>query len=153
MIKLELRIPPLALFVLVAVAMQVLAGIVPSLAFTLPGKTVIAVGLASVGVLLGVAGLVSFRRAKTTFHPMRPEQASALVTSGIYRFSRNPMYLGVLFVLAGWGAQLANVIAFSGLVVFVAYLNRFQIAPEERVLREKFGAAFAAYEKAVRRWI
>jgi protein-S-isoprenylcysteine O-methyltransferase Ste14 len=151
--NLELRIPPVAVFVLVTVAMRALAGVVPALSFDLPGKTFVAIGLAVAGLLIGIVGLVEFARARTTFHPNHPEKASALVTSGVYRFSRNPMYLGVLLVIAGWAVHLANIAAFFGLPVFVAYINRFQIAPEERVLRAKFGASFTAYERSVRRWL
>ncbi len=153
MVKLELRIPPVALFILVAVAMRALSGILPALSFAFPGKSIVGAALAIAGVLVAAAGLFAFRRAQTTFDPTRPERASALVARGVYRFSRNPMYLGILLVLLGWAVQLANVLAFLGLPVFVAYLDRFQIAPEERALRAKFGAAFAAYEKSVRRWL
>ena len=84
---------------------------------------------------------------------MAPQKASALVTSGVYRITRNPMYLGMLLVLAGWGVWLGNAAAFVGLPLFVAVLNLLQIAPEERVLRERFGDAFTRYAARVRRWI
>jgi protein-S-isoprenylcysteine O-methyltransferase Ste14 len=153
MVSLELRVPPLAIFVLVAVAMRSLAGIAPALSFAFPGQTILALGLVLAGVLIGALALGAFRRAQTTFHPMRPGEASTLVTSGVYRYSRNPMYLGVLLVLWGWAVHLDNALAFIGLPVFVAYLNRFQIKPEERALRAKFGAAYADYAKSVGRWL
>jgi protein-S-isoprenylcysteine O-methyltransferase Ste14 len=63
------------------------------------------------------------------------------------------MYLGDLLILAGWAIWLANVVAFAGLPLFVAYINRFQIAAEERALQARYGAAYSAYRRAVRRWL
>ncbi|MCY1553776.1 Phospholipid methyltransferase [compost metagenome] len=105
------------------------------------------------GAFVALFGVASFRRAKTTVNPTTPGAASALVDSGIYRYSRNPMYLGLLLVLAGWGLWLAHALALLGLPAFVVYMNRFQIAPEERALTAVFGDAFAAYRQKVRRWI
>ena len=105
------------------------------------------------GGLIALAGVLEFHRAHTTVNPMAPQKASALVTSGVYRITRNPMYLGMLLVLAGWAVWLGNAAAFVGLPLFVAVLNLLQIAPEERVLRERFGDAFTRYAARVRRWI
>ena len=112
-----------------------------------------AIGLALAGGFIALAGVVEFRRARTTFNPLAPERASALVTTGVYRITRNPMYLGMLLVLLGWAVWLGNAAAFVGLPLFVAVLNLLQIAPEERVLRERFGDAFTRYAARVRRWI
>lgn len=79
--------------------------------------------------------------------------AATLVVLGIYRFSRNPMYIGVLFALTGWAVFLSHALAFLFLPGVVAYLNRFQIAPEERVLLAKLGQAYATYMQSVRRWL
>jgi protein-S-isoprenylcysteine O-methyltransferase Ste14 len=106
---------------------------------------------AGVGCL--VFGLVEFRRERTTFSPMKPENASALVVSGIFRFTRNPMYLGLLMFLLAWASYLSNGVALLGLPAFVLYMNRFQIAPEERALAALFGADFTAYKARVRRWM
>ena len=84
---------------------------------------------------------------------MKPETASSIVTVGIYRFTRNPMYLGLAFALAGWAIYLANLAALLIVPIFVAYMTQFQIKPEERALLAKFGADFAAYMAAVRRWL
>jgi len=86
-------------------------------------------------------------------NPLKPDSASALVVAGIYRWTRNPMYLGMATVLAAWGLYLANIGALAGVALFVAYMNRFQIAPEERALEARFGADFAAYRGRVRRWL
>jgi protein-S-isoprenylcysteine O-methyltransferase Ste14 len=95
----------------------------------------------------------SFRNAETTINPMKPESSSALVASGIYRWTRNPMYLGLLWILLGWGIYLSNAPAYLVLPGFVLYMNRFQIEPEERALTRIFGPAFAAYRAHVRKWI
>ena len=94
-----------------------------------------------------------FRRNKTTINPVDLESASALVTSGVFRFSRNPMYVGFTAMLVGWAVCLAAPWALVGPVAFVLFTNRFQIIPEERVMREKFGQAYDDYQAQVRRWI
>lgn len=150
---LESKIPPLVLVVLVAICMWSAARLVPSLTVDFTGQGILTNLLAVAGVLVSLAGVVAFRRAHTTVDPMRPDKASALVTSGIYRCSRHPMYLGFLLVLAAWASHLSNLLSLVALPVFVAYMNRFQIDPEERVLRAKFGGVYADYEKSTRRWL
>lgn len=126
---------------------------VPAAGFPLPARKAIALGLAAVGVSVAVAGVVSFRTAKTTVNPLKPETASSLVVFGIYQVTRNPMYLGALIVLIGWATFLTNALAFVVAILFVLYLNRFQIIPEEKALIARFGPEFAAYCAKVRRWI
>lgn len=153
MSALELKIPPVALALLVGAAMWGAAVWVPGLAGPLPRLPAVALLLVLAGALVAVLGVASFRRAKTTVNPTTPGAASALVDSGIYRYTRNPMYLGLLLVLAGWGLWLAHALALLGLPAFVVYMNRFQIVPEERALTAVFGDAFAVYRQKVRRWI
>ena len=112
-----------------------------------------AIVIAVLGVAAAVFGNVSFRRAKTTVNPFKPETASSLVTSGIYRVTRNPMYLGMLLVLVGWAVFLANGLAVIAIALFPAYITRFQIKPEERALMALFGEQYASYSSRVRRWI
>ena len=150
---LELRVPPPLVAGVVAVLQWLAARLLPFADFTLPVQAALAIALVAIGLCLGVVALLQFRMAHTTHHPMKPEEASALVIAGIYRFTRNPMYLGVLLILTAWAAWLANIAAFVLLPAFVVYLNRFQIAPEERALEARFGAAFADYRRAVRRWL
>jgi protein-S-isoprenylcysteine O-methyltransferase Ste14 len=109
--------------------------------------------LVAAGVLVAVAGVLEFRRARTTVNPTTPQAASSMVRSGIYRHTRNPMYLGMLLVLAAWAAWLANPAAFVVLPVFFLYINRFQIEPEERILAGLFAGEFDAYRRSVRRWL
>ena len=125
----------------------------PAFDFSLPWREVIAGIFIAVALGIGVIALIGFRRAKTTVNPLSPEQASALVTGGIYRWTRNPMYLGMLLLLVGWACILSNWAALAILPLFVIYLNRFQIAPEERALRARFGDEFDNYCRKVRRWL
>lgn len=126
---------------------------VPFARFALPWKYGVASTFGLLGVGVAVAGVRSFRRAKTTVNPFTPEKSSALVVSGVYRLSRNPMYLGMLLVLVGWAYALGSLPALVGLPVYIGYMNRFQIGPEECLLAEKFGDAFEGYCRRVRRWV
>ncbi|MBU0751113.1 MAG: isoprenylcysteine carboxylmethyltransferase family protein [Gammaproteobacteria bacterium] len=150
--SLELRIPPVALAIIFAVAMAAVAYAVPADA-AIRGKLAVAILLVLTGGLVGMAGVVAFRRHRTTVNPFTPAKSTSLVSTGIYRFSRNPMYLGLLLALFGWCAYLANWASALMLPAFVAYMNRFQIQPEERALTEMFGPQFLAYSKSVRRWL
>lgn len=150
---LELKIPPGVLGVAIWSAMWAAAKLRPSLEIRLPGLVWIAAGLALAGGVVVAMAIVELRRADTTLNPTRPDSSARLVTSGIYRWTRNPMYLGVLLFLCSWALVLANSLALLGLPVFFAYLTRYQIQPEERALAERFGAEFVAYQSRVRRWL
>ena len=150
---LELKVPPPVVAVLTAGSIWGVSRAVPTLGFTLPYRNAILLTLLLGGVCVAVSGVAAFRRARTTLNPLTPDQASALVRSGIYQYTRNPMYLGLLLVLLGWALFVSNVIAFVLLPTFVLYLNRFQIAPEERALASMFGEEFTAYKATVRRWL
>jgi protein-S-isoprenylcysteine O-methyltransferase Ste14 len=150
---LELKVPPLALVLLFALLMWFVSAYERSLALALPWRTAIAAMFWIAGFAITLAGLLEFRRAKTSVNPITPEAATAIVTSGIYRFSRNPMYLGFLFALIGWAVFLSHLLAFALLPFFVLYMNRFQIEPEERVLAAKFGGQFREYMRSIRRWV
>jgi protein-S-isoprenylcysteine O-methyltransferase Ste14 len=152
MASLELKVPPPVVALLVALAMWGLARLAP-LAGEPSSRAVVALALAALGVAFSVSGAVAFRRAKTTKNPMKPQAASSLVVSGVYKLTRNPMYLGLSLVLLGWAVFLWSVWALLGLVVFITYISRFQIAPEERILTTLFGSEYSAYKARVRRWL
>lgn len=133
--------------------MWAVALMLPSLDFTFSALPFLALVLASAGVVFASLGVVAFRSAGTTVDPRVPDQSSSLVVGGVYRTSRNPMYVGFLLMLSGWGVLLGNIASLALLPVFVIYMNRFQIVPEERHMREKFGEDYRHYEEAVRRWI
>jgi len=102
---------------------------------------------------IGSAGMVSFWRAKTTMNPTKADAVSSLVTGGVFRFTRNPMYLSLLLYLLAWAVYLSSWLALLLLPAFVLYINRFQIRPEERALSSLFGSEYAAYKGRVRRWL
>ena len=151
--SLELKVPPLALVLVTALLMWLVARFVPASRFALPARALISAGAAVIGTIVCTLGVVRFGRTKTTVNPMKPESASSLVVSGIYRCTRNPMYLGMLLVLLGWAIFLSNALSFVFLPVYILYMNRFQIRPEERALESKFGQEYADYRSKVRRWL
>ena len=150
---LELKIPPLALALIFALAMWLASTRIPQLAFTMPGQQLVAMLLAGLGAGMVLLAALNFRRAGTTMNPTRPQASRTVVDRGIYRLSRNPMYVGVLFILAGWAVFLSHALPFLFLPGFVIYMNRFQIVPEERMLAAKFGGDYERYRRTVRRWL
>lgn len=152
-IGLESKVPPVALVTIVASLMWFASWKAPAFDFTLPANAVCSVGLVLVGALTCLAGVLSFQRAKTTVNPKKPDSASALVSSGIYKYSRNPMYLGFVLILLAWALLLSNALALLLLPAFVLYMNRFQIRPEERALHSLFGQDYTEYQAGVRRWL
>jgi protein-S-isoprenylcysteine O-methyltransferase Ste14 len=151
--RLELRVPPLAVAAVVAGGMYLLSSGSPGVRILMPGQFVVVVLLGVAGLGTAMAGVVAFRAHRTTVDPLRPDGATSVVSSGIYRVSRNPMYLGFALMLAAWAVQLGATVALVGLPLFVLYMNRFQILPEERLLTKKFGDQYLAYMRTVRRWI
>lgn len=103
--------------------------------------------------VIGTLALFHCFRARTTVHPHCPEKTACLVAYGVFRLSRNPMYLSLLLVLLAWLLYLGHLLAPVWLAGFVIYITRFQIMPEERVLRELFGEEYAVYCRATRRWL
>jgi protein-S-isoprenylcysteine O-methyltransferase Ste14 len=151
--RLEHRVAPPIVMVVTALLMwgcstQTRGGVLPA-----PFRTATFAILLLVGLALSGLGLVALRRAGTTTDPIHPHTAAAIVTSGIYRWTRNPMYLGFACVLVGWAVWLQSGWALPGPVIFAAWITRLQIVPEERALRLRFGAAYHAYCNGVRRWL
>lgn len=149
--KLEARIPPPLLMLLCAVSGYLLARVWPWPVLLVPVWVVVAVMLS--GLALNLLPKLAFRSARTTVNPLRPAAATSLVTGGIYRHTRNPMYLGQALVLLGGMLGLGSAAALLVVPLFVGWITRFQILPEERVLSARFGADYAAFRRAVRRWL
>jgi len=105
------------------------------------------------GVTVIAAAMLRFRRSHTTINPMDPGAATHLVTDGIFRVSRNPMYVGLTLLLAGWGISLGSASVWVILPLFVLYITRAQIIPEERALEARFANEYRAYRQRVPRWI
>lgn len=148
-----LKIPPVLVMLLAGLLMLLLSKLFPGWHVAWPGAVISGFLVALVGVAVCIAGVASFRAANTTVNPMNPDSASALVIVGIYRYSRNPMYLGFALGLLGLALYLSNTVALLGVPAFVLYMNQFQIVPEEQALERCFGQAFRDYLGQVRRWV
>ncbi|MGF1687581.1 isoprenylcysteine carboxylmethyltransferase family protein [Photobacterium japonica] len=148
----ELRLPPPLILLLTLVGMYALTQYWPLFTFGFHGQWWVSGGLCLMGVILGLAGVRAFAVAQTTIDPRYPNKTSKLVTTGIYQYTRNPMYLALLcFLIAAfvYFSALSNVIM---LLFFVLYMNHFQIAAEEAVLEAMFGERYTKYCQEVRRW-
>jgi protein-S-isoprenylcysteine O-methyltransferase Ste14 len=150
---LELKVPPPLVALVIAAAMWGISRATPSVDVSARIRLGAAIAIALAGAAVAIAGVAAFRRAKTTVNPLNPETSSSLVTSGVYRLTRNPMYVGIALALVAWAVFLSSGWALLGPLIFVLYMTRFQIVPEERVLSSMFGEAYAAYRARVRRWL
>lgn len=151
--QLELKIPPLALCAVFAAAIGALGFFAPFGNAPFQGHRVVAIALVLAGIAVAVAGVLQFRRARTSVNPMEPRRASVIVASGVFRLSRNPMYVGMALALLGLAFWYATLPGFVLVPVFCVYMTAFQIKPEERVLLAQFDEDFSAYMAKVRRWI
>ncbi|MDZ7680801.1 MAG: isoprenylcysteine carboxylmethyltransferase family protein [Fodinibius sp.] len=149
----KLTLPPALVAAIVAGLMRLVALYIPFGRLILPGAYGVGGLLFFAAVVTGMGGLIQFYRNGTTIDPHKPGKASSLVTSGIYGYSRNPMYLALFFLLIAYASILQNVLNMAFFPLFVWYMNRYQIIPEEEVMEEKFGDAYVKYKSKVRRWI
>lgn len=150
---LELKVPPVLVAGLVALGMWAAATFLPGFDARVPGRALLAAGLLAAAAGIGAAGIVAFRSHRTTVNPTRPDAATSLVTGGVYRWTRNPMYLALALGLGALALHLSNLAAVALLPLYVAWMTRLQILPEERALAARFGPAFRDYASRVRRWL
>jgi len=149
----ELKIPP-PVVALITVALIWLCGtLFQALTFQVPGLKFVALLLTMSGILIEITSVYRFIREKTTINPLNPKKSQSLVTHGFYRFSRNPMYLGMLLLLSAFTLWLANPTGLIPLVGFIGYITQYQIKPEEKILSELFGQHYEDYRSKVSRWI
>ncbi|MDZ7629180.1 MAG: isoprenylcysteine carboxylmethyltransferase family protein [Parvularculaceae bacterium] len=146
-------VPPPLLALAAGVLMWIIARKAGLPALDFPGRVPLAAALAGAGLLIDLVSVAAFLRARTTVNPLAPDKTNALVVTGLYRVSRNPMYLGMALVLAGWAVWLGQALTLVPVAAFVALIEVIQIRPEEKALEEKFGEDYRAYKKRVRRWI
>jgi protein-S-isoprenylcysteine O-methyltransferase Ste14 len=146
-------IPPPVIAIIIGALMWVVNRVLPLGRFTFDLLEPAAAVLLAPGLLLMLIAAGQFIAAKTTINPLRPSRASALITTGVYAISRNPIYLADLLILTALAIWFGNVLNVALLALFVWAINRFQIAPEERALAQLFGEAYAAYRARVRRWL
>ncbi|MGE5089888.1 MAG: methyltransferase family protein, partial [Candidatus Levyibacteriota bacterium] len=149
----DLLIPPPAVLAIVAAAMWLIDRAIDGGRIDAAWQGPVAMALLVAGAGVMAMAVASFVARKTTVNPMKPARASRLITGGVFRCSRNPIYVGDLLILAAfavWLGQPANLALLAG---FAWYIDRFQIRPEEKALSARFGAEYAAYCARVRRWL
>lgn len=149
----KLKVPPAVVAVFHIGLMWLTSSIIAIGYIPLPGADWVAAALLFAGGLFGVAGLYEFYRHRTSIDPHKPTKTTSLVTSGIYQLSRNPMYVALFFLLIAYATVLQNIVNLFILPLFIWYMNRFQIIPEEEAMEEKFGEAYRDYKAEVRRWL
>lgn len=151
--NLHLKVPPVIVLMTFGLSAWLGSRTLPEWSIDFPGRAWAAGITALGGAAVIMAGVVAFRLSRTTVNPRRPQDASALVTNGVYKLTRNPMYLGMLLLLGAWSAWLSNAATIPWIVLFAAYMNRFQIKPEEAILERLYARSFEVYKSRVRRWI
>lgn len=147
------RIPPPVLLIVTGAIMTLIARSNFALPADVPYSLVIALFFAAVGFLIDLLSLRQFRRAQTTVNPLNPEKATSLVQTGVFSYSRNPMYVGLVLILFGWAIWLGAASNLGVLALFVIVITEWQIKPEEAALRTLFGQEYDDYRQLVRRWI
>ncbi len=150
---LELKIPPVITTIIFIGLMTLAAKLSPIVKFVFPQQELISMLISIAGIACIALAVIGFNKAKTTVNPTKPDDSSAIVSSGIYKFSRNPMYLGMLLILLGYAVNAAALSCYLLLVGFILFMNQYQIKPEERLLSAKFGNEYTNYLTQVRRWI
>ena len=150
---LENRIPPPIVLLITLGLIYLIARVDDALNLPSSTRVIGAVVLLMSGLAIALSGVVSFRKAQTTVNPLKPESASHLVTSGTFRYTRNPMYLGMIGVALAAVCVVSSLWSLVAVVALFLYLQRFQITPEERAMQKLFGEEYANYCKQVRRWL
>jgi len=149
----KLLVPPPVQAIICAACMWVIAARFPVLGFSFSMQQEVAIAICVIGILVDLISVGLFTKLKTTVSPFSPQKTKKLVTSGLYQFSRNPMYLGMVIILLGLGVWLGNFAAFALVPGFMWFVTIYQIIPEEEILTGKFGQEYADYKTKVRRWI
>ena len=153
MSSLELKVPPPVVAVLFGLLMWLVSSLAGAADVSFGSRMGVAIVVALIGVAFGFSAMASFLRERTTMNPTKPSATASLVTHGVYRLTRNPMYLSLVLYLVAWAAYLSNWLALLLVPVFVLYINQFQIKPEERALSALYGPEYASYRARVRRWL
>ena len=151
--RLALKVPPPVVLLIFGILMWFVGSRVPGRRVDFDNQLAAAISIGMLGLIININAIIGFRRANTTVNPLDPGKATQLVVGGVFRMSRNPMYLGILVVLTGWAIWIGSFYNLAPLALFVYYITEFQIRPEEEVLRPLFGEAYADYCSKVRRWI
>jgi protein-S-isoprenylcysteine O-methyltransferase Ste14 len=148
----ELKVIPVIQVLIAVLLMVMFSQLWPGLILDWPAHKQVALLLFILAIFVGISALISFKMHKTTVNPIKPETTTTIVSSGIYSFSRNPMYLAMLISLISVAYYLQHVTSLPVLLIFIAYMTRFQIIPEEKILTKTFGQQYVDYQNKVRRW-
>ncbi len=149
----ELKYPPLLQFLVSAGIAYGVSNLTPDFVIRIQFLKLFAFVLAFVGITLLIAAVGLFAKSNTTVNPMEPGKARNLVTNGFYKYTRNPMYLGLLLCLTAFVTWLGNAASILGILLFLITMTIFQILPEEKVMSVKFGKEYEEYKARVRRWL
>ena len=151
--KLELKIPPLLITLIFGFVIWAVSNWFSSVNFSLIFLEVFSYAIFGLGIIIALVAVIKFKKEDTTVDPTSPSKSTSLVINGVYRYTRNPMYLSFFLWLLAYSLYLGNPINLLSLVFFIIYMNNFQIKAEERVLKETFGNEYEVYSSRVRRWI
>ena len=155
--RMELKVIPVVQVVIAMILMALVQGFLPTLNYSdiiNPNINLTLVTLlVFIAILIGFLAIYSFRKHQTTVNPSKPETSSQVVDSGIYQYSRNPMYLAMLLALLAYACYLENLLTFLICGLFIWYIGKYQITPEERMLTKLFGQDYTNYKNSVRRWL
>ena len=151
--RLALKVPPPVVLLIFGILMWFVGSRVPGGQVDFDNQLATAIAVGILGLIININAIIGFRRAKTTVNPLDPGKATQLVVGGVFRLSRNPMYLGILVVMTGWAIWIGSFYNLALLALFIYYITEFQIKPEEEVLRPLFDETYADYCSKVRRWI
>lgn len=152
-LTLKLKIPPPIYMLLTALCMKLLDKYTPLYSWDVSVWRNMGVMFIVLALFLDIYSLLQFLRGSTTINPLHPEKTEKLITTGMYRYSRNPMYVGLLYLLMGWSLILGSLSPIFMLPVFILLITKQQILPEEKVLEEIFGQQYRDYKQTVRRWL
>ncbi|MBA6231515.1 MULTISPECIES: methyltransferase family protein [unclassified Colwellia] len=149
----ELKIIPVVQVLFAVILMITFSKLWPMFSFNWPAYLIVALLLLVLSVGVGISAIVSFKKHKTTVNPTKPETSSTVVNSGIYAISRNPMYLAMLIALVSLTYYLQHLMCLPVILIFISYMTRYQIIPEEQMLMKIFGQQYKDYQTKVRRWL
>ena len=121
--------------------------------YTFDYQSTLSIGIFISGLMILISAVSLFKKKETTVNPMSPEKASSLVVDGVFKYTRNPMYLGMSVVLLSISIQFNLIGGILIVSLFVAYITVFQIIPEEEAMEENFGQDYLLFKKNTRRWI
>ncbi len=150
--KLSLKIPPPLIAFGAVLFLYALNNFAPLYRINFLYQSYLSISVVCIGTTIALIAIVKFKQLQTPIDPRQPDKTHRLANSGIYKISRNPMYLGILLILVGIGIYLGAVSGLLAIATFVTYITKYQIIPEEKVLTMKFKERYQKYSRNVPRW-